>query len=421
MKKYFFNIVWLSAERVVSIIGGLAVTIYVARYLGPEKMGMFNFSLAIISLIVPICQLGSDAIIFNRVAQNFKSGVQLLKSTLWLRLTIYLSLAVIVFCYCYLRGYDSEQLTILALMMVSCLFSSQDVYRIFFDATLKSKLNSISTQLGLCTSLVLRLFLVKFQVSVIWFSLPFITNTLIPFIIRKVNFSKKTKAINPVKKDIKRYNKYLIGAGIPLTISALSVVIYTRIAQVILGESLGVETVAFYNAATTLSQGWHFLPMAVITTLMSRIVKEKSQIPQGISFLYLICIIIALPIIGFFYYFSNEILLYTYGNAYQQTSEILPLMSITALFSVIGTVSSRGIVALGGYKYLMVKTLYMALANIALSTFLIEYYGLYGAVYSLLFTEIISCTFANYFFQKGVIFKAQMGILTSYGYFSKIH
>lgn len=421
MKKYFFNIVWLSAERVVSIIGGLAVTVYVARYLGPEKMGMFNFSLAIISLIVPICQLGSDAIIFNRIARNFKSGVRLLKSTLWLRLTIYISLSVIVFCYCYLRGYDGEQLTILALMMISCLFSSQDVYRIFFDATLKSKLNSISTQLGLYTSLVLRFFLVKFQVGIIWFSLPFIANTLIPFVIRKVNFSKKTKTINPVKKDIKRYNKYLAGAGIPLTISAVSVVIYTRIAQVILGESLGVETVAFYNAASTLGQGWNFLPMAVITTLMSRIVKEKSQIPQGISFIYLVCIIIALPIIGFFYYFSNEILLYTYGNAYQKSSEILPLMSILALFSVIGTVSSRGIVALGGYKYLMVKMLCMALANIALSTFLIEHYGLYGAVYSLLFTEIISCTLANYFFQKGVIFKAQMGILTSYGYFSKIH
>lgn len=420
MKKYIKNVFWLSTERVLSIFGGLLITIYMARYLGPEKMGIFNFSLAIAALIVPVCQLGSDTLVFNRISRNLVSGVLFLKSTLHLRLGIYITLSILVFSYCYYQGYSDGELSILFLMLVSSLFSSQDIYRVYFDAQLQSKFNSISTQAGLYVSHLLRIILIQIHAGFLWFSLPFIANTFIPFLWRKNRFSKKTKMIELPKRARFKYNKYLLTAGFPLAISGLSVVIYTRIAQVILGESLSVEAVGIYSSAINIGQGWFFLPMAIITTLMTKIVKDRNTITQGISFLYLICIFISVPIIVIYYFASYQIIWYTYGAEYIEAAQYISLIALATMFSAIGTASARGIVALGGYKYLMYKMLIMALINILLSSYTIKNFGITGAVYSLLFTEFISCTLANYFFSNGSILKAQIGIVRSYTYITKL-
>ncbi|MBO2007169.1 hypothetical protein J4732_17655 [Serratia marcescens] len=45
----------------------------------------------------------------------------------------------------------------------------------------------------------------------------------------------------------------------------MSIVIYTRIDQIMLGNLVGEQAVGWFSAATTLSQGWVFVPMALIT------------------------------------------------------------------------------------------------------------------------------------------------------------
>ena len=48
--KYFKNTSWLFSEQILRMVVGLFVGIWVARYLGPERFGMFSYVLAILSL-----------------------------------------------------------------------------------------------------------------------------------------------------------------------------------------------------------------------------------------------------------------------------------------------------------------------------------------------------------------------------------
>jgi PST family polysaccharide transporter len=85
INKVVANIFWLAFERVTSIFGTLIITIYTARYLGSEEMGLIHFSLVLIALIVPTSQLGSNAIIFNRVAKKYNSSLRLIKYSMPVR------------------------------------------------------------------------------------------------------------------------------------------------------------------------------------------------------------------------------------------------------------------------------------------------------------------------------------------------
>lgn len=43
-KRLLANLNWLFADRIIRIVGGLVIGIWVARYLGPGDYGVLNFA-----------------------------------------------------------------------------------------------------------------------------------------------------------------------------------------------------------------------------------------------------------------------------------------------------------------------------------------------------------------------------------------
>ncbi|PHM43071.1 O-unit flippase [Xenorhabdus szentirmaii] len=304
---------------------------------------------------------------------------------------------------------DSTNIFVLILMMMACLFSSLDLYRIFFDAISKSKLNSIATQMGVYISLIVRFIFVKLNLSLIYFTIPFILSSLIPFFIRLFYFSNQQKKYTFPKIRKQRdkiYIKYFIFTGIPLTLSSLSIVFYTKINQIFIGEYLDMSAVAIFSAAMTIAQGWSFIPISIVTVMFAHILKNKKiDFQKGIVFLYFIVFLISIPIIFMIHLYNDSIIYITYGKQYSSASEILGILAISSLFSVVGTISYRTIVTMGGYKFIMYKMFIIAMFNVLLNIYMIREYGIIGAAYSTLITEIVSATIANFIFRNGIIFK----------------
>ncbi|QKD70343.1 oligosaccharide flippase family protein [Proteus terrae] len=92
----------------------------------------------------------------------------------------------------------------------------------------------------------------------------------------------------PIEIGSKIYKRYLFSAGLPLAISSISIMVYMRIGQIILGEELGMSAVGYYNAASTLAQGWIFIPTVIVTTLFNRILSKKSELKKGFATTYFI-------------------------------------------------------------------------------------------------------------------------------------
>ena len=68
--KYFKNTSWLFAEKILRMVVGFFVGVWVARYLGPEKYGLLSYVGAFVGLFLPLGKLGLDGIISREIAKN---------------------------------------------------------------------------------------------------------------------------------------------------------------------------------------------------------------------------------------------------------------------------------------------------------------------------------------------------------------
>jgi len=80
-KKYFVNTSWLFAEKILRMGVGLFVGIWVARYLGPEKFGILNYSLSYVYLFSAIAGLGLRSILVRELVKSDTDKINKLLGT----------------------------------------------------------------------------------------------------------------------------------------------------------------------------------------------------------------------------------------------------------------------------------------------------------------------------------------------------
>ncbi|KAA8996985.1 flippase [Affinibrenneria salicis] len=410
MKAMLVNSLWLMLERISLSLSGIFVSVYVARYLGPAQYGLINYLLSVIAIGVPLVQLGADTVLFNRVARRRRSGARLMLASMRIRRQLFALIAVPLLAWTLLTQDRTSQI-MMALMLVSAWFSVQDVYKIYYDALLKSKLNTLINNLALLLAILLRLALVRAELSLAWFAVPYVLSSMIPWLVRVCLFRRERRTLAPISlRHQRRYSRYLLRVGLPLAVSSLSIVIYTRIDQIMLGNVLGEHSVGLYSAAITLSQGWVFVPIALITSMMPGVARARSPAGQEarIRLLYLVVLLLSLPVILLLSLCAGPIVILMFGEHYRAAAGILALCSVTSLFSVLGTISYRAIVLFGGYRFIAIKMPLAALVNVLLNVLLIPRYGITGAAVSTLITEFISFFVLNGFFRGGQITRLQL-------------
>jgi Membrane protein involved in the export of O-antigen and teichoic acid len=238
--------------------------------------------------------------------------------------------------------------------------------------------------------------------------------------MRKGYFTKTKKNVKlntaGVNSESAAYRSYLVKNGYPLVISGLSIALYTRAGQIILGNLESISTVGYYNAALTIAGGWSFLPIICMTSLLPMVLRDRCNKDTGFSFIYLIALLVSIPLIVLCKIFDSEIIYYTYGEAFMPSVEVFSVLAVSTLFSVFGVIGVRVIIANNGNNFLMKKMGVMVILNLVLTYVLLSEYGMIGAAYAILITEIISSTVANYFFKGAYVLRIQLSIPTSIVY-----
>lgn len=84
-QKAIGNTGWLMADRVLRMIIGLVVIVWVARYLGPENFGLLNYSIAFASLFLAFATLGLDNIVIREIVNNPESTEEIIGSAFFFK------------------------------------------------------------------------------------------------------------------------------------------------------------------------------------------------------------------------------------------------------------------------------------------------------------------------------------------------
>lgn len=69
-KRYFENTSWLVAGKIFSMLVAFFVGVYVARYLGPDRLGLLSYSQSFVMLFAPLANLGLDYIVVRELVKD---------------------------------------------------------------------------------------------------------------------------------------------------------------------------------------------------------------------------------------------------------------------------------------------------------------------------------------------------------------
>lgn len=399
------------SEKLISIFGLIFVTSFVAKYIGPENFGKLTFASSIFAIIQTVAMFGSENIIFQKTAKNRKFGEHIIDSTKVIRDILYLTLSLFTLIYIY---YTTDYFTFVFSIATSIAiyFAVHDVYSIYFNAILESKINAYCNILALIISLTVRYSIAKFQLAIELLCLPIILITMIPFILRKYLYSRRRYVSrSEVVAKTKRYQKFMLGLGYKLVLYSLAVAIFTKTAQLFLGLKSQYD-LGIYTVAMTLGNSFYFILVAIISSYFTQIYIEKDleKSNKMVAKLSMVVILICLIVMIFFYFFGRYVINWLYGSEYVKVNDILLIAVMVTLFSGLSTIAEKYLLKFNAYDYLKKKTLCLVLFNVLLTALCVNIWGLHGAIISILFTEIMSFTVFNYFYRKKVIFETQKRI-----------
>ncbi|MCF1303379.1 oligosaccharide flippase family protein [Raoultella ornithinolytica] len=61
-EKSIINIIWLMSDSIIRLGMGLIVSVWLARFLGPNEFGMFNYAYAMIAIYAAVASLGMNGV-----------------------------------------------------------------------------------------------------------------------------------------------------------------------------------------------------------------------------------------------------------------------------------------------------------------------------------------------------------------------
>jgi O-antigen/teichoic acid export membrane protein len=267
VQRYLFSASWLLAERVLRVVSSIFVGIYVARYLGPDRFGIYSYVLAFFSVAVVVSRLGLNHILVREIIHVPANRDELLGTAFWTTAVGALfslgALAVVTS----LIGTDTT--TQIYILIVGCglIFQAFDVVEAYFQAKVMARPVSIARTMQLLLSSILKLFLVWRHAGLVWFVLVslFEQMTLAGFMF--VAYTRHVDSAFIRLFDITRARQMLKTSWSRIIIT-LSTMMYLRIDQVMLMEMQGSHAAGLYASAARITEAI-IIPVVVVTGVLS--------------------------------------------------------------------------------------------------------------------------------------------------------
>lgn len=401
--RYFKNTSWMIAEQFLRIIAGLFVGIWVARYLGPEQFGLFSYAIAFTAIFGGIAKLGLDSIMVRELIDHPGKSDIYLGTAFWLKffgafLVIGIMAAVVPFT-------SNNATTNLYIFIIAAglAFQSFEVVEFYFQSQVLAKIVSICKITQLALSSVIKIYLVFIETDLIYFVLVTAFDALSLAVGYSIAYALRQK-----KAFYKYFDptiaKQLVENSWPLIFTAIVVMVYMRIDQIMITNMLGMYEAGIYSAAIKLSEAWYFIPTMITTSLFPALVNahktDKAIYHQRLSNLYVILIWGSIIVALFVSTFRETIITLLYGSSYKEASLVLMVHIWAGVFVSAAVLRGKWFVVENLVRYSLYTVVIGATLNIIMNYFLINLYGIKGAASATLLARILSFYLIALLFQE---------------------
>ena len=402
--KYFKNTSWLFAEKILRMVVGLLVGVWVARYLGPEKFGLLSYALSFVGLFSIVATFGLDEIVVRELVKDESRRDDLIGTAFWLKLFgAFVVLLALAFAVKFTSNDDNTN--ILVFIIASALiFQSFNVVDFYFQSKVMGKFIVYANLISLFVSSIVKITLILNDASLIAFAWVVLFDGFIlacgfiyfflihsTFKINNLIFYKST-AIDLLKDSW------------PLIFSGAVLMIQARIDQVMIKEMINSTEVGYYSAAIRLIEAFGFIPVMLKISLYPSILNSrkdsyelyKSRLLNFYRLNFLLFLAVAIPL----FLFSEQIVILLFGIEYQSVGILLSLMVIRLLFANMGVARSAYIINENLMLFSLITMTLGTITNIVLNYYWIPLYASKGAIIATIISFLVSIFVVDLFYSK---------------------
>ena len=266
------NTGWLLADKILRMSVGLFVWVWIARSLGPEQFGLWNFVTAFTALFCAFATLGLDGIVVRELVKNPERQNDLLGSAFVLKfIGGVISLLIALLAISLVRSGETLTLWLVGLSAAGFIFQSVNVIDFYFQAKVQSRYTVYAASGAFVLMTLVKIFLLLTSAPLIAFAWAGLGEIALTAIFLLVAYRFNHHNMREWRYD-GRVARELLRASWPLILSGLAIMIYMRIDQIMIGQMLGDKEVGLYSAAVRISEVWYFIPMAIVSSVFPAII-----------------------------------------------------------------------------------------------------------------------------------------------------
>ena len=374
-------------------IFSLCAIFLIARYLGENEFGIFNYALVYTSLFVVLIDLGTESILIREISRNPANSARLIGNSIILKIVLTLCTLILCLIVTFFSHFPGKKAVIIYLMLINLVFSPKlPTLKTPFEAIFKSRLKAgfpaLMNILGsfIFFALVIIMILQKSPLELI--VLGYVLSGLPGLVFLYI---KSRKIIAPEYSIDFGLLRSFLKESLPLALYSLLIGLSNRVDDLMLSWMRSDADVGLYSAAFRLTLPLSFIPVSLAVSLLpviSKLYHDKDETLDKIyQFSLKIMICFVLPFAVVIYTFSENIIRILYTVRYAPSVNALKILIITQVFLFLNVIMFHFITAVGKQKKGLYVVGVMLIINFILNLFLIPLYGIEGASLATVITE----------------------------------
>ena len=386
-KNYIYNLIY----QMLTILLPLITTPYLSRVLGAEPIGIYGYTVSIVTYFILFGTLGVSMYGQREIAylqQDKKARSKTFWEIVIIR-TITLSISILLFYLVYGRtGEYAIYYRILIIQLVANLFDISWFFQGIeeFDKTVVRNLIVKALSLTL-------IFLIVKQPQDLWkyFAL-YVGAELIGNLAIWIYIPKYIEKVNVKELELKKHIKPTLSLFIP----QIAIQIYTVLDKTMIGViTKNMEEVGFYEQAQKIVKATLTIVSALQLVMNSRIAnayanKDKKEVKESLEKSFNFVWILSIPMMFGLMATAPKFVPWYYGEGFESVTPIIIATSPILIFlGLNGITGIQYLVQIGKQKIFTISVTIGAIVNVILNLTLIPKYNGVGAAIASVTAELV--------------------------------
>jgi O-antigen/teichoic acid export membrane protein len=381
-RHYGPNTAWMLAERLLRMSTSLLAGIYLARRIGPHQYGLLSYALSFMTIFAPIANLGMDPLIVKGLVKDPEHRNQILGTSFGLRAIGFCVMFGLLAWTAFVVPSDPQAKWLILLVGLNGMQIPFQVIECHFQSLVQVRTSVLAQMTQCLVGASLTFWGASHSLPLTFFGG---LEAFLGFVLLfgwVIGYRATGNQITCWEFDWK-YGKQLVRATIPLGLTGLLYMLYTRMDHMVIERVLGATELGWYSVSVRLTETCFFIPLLVSNSLFPGLVKAslyntyiyKKRLSQIYFFVTWLMAGIGLSLA----LLSHPLVLWLYGNSYAPAVRILCIYAWNVVPAGILTVLIKWLVNEGYYKICMIGYATGLIINVSTLFYVVPHFGLMGA------------------------------------------